>query len=140
MLFRSHHVFHRAHGFVDRGAYVEAVKEQHVDVVGLQALQARLDRAHDVARRRTSQLACVIHRQPELGREHDVLALIAEDAPEQPDVVPQPGIFLKDVFTIACASWQERTLAALVLPASTCAKIPKFNVLRSKRHTLQVGH
>jgi hypothetical protein len=26
----------------------------------------------------------------------------------------QPGIFLKDVFTIACASWQERTLAGLV--------------------------
>jgi hypothetical protein len=26
----------------------------------------------------------------------------------------QPGIFLKDVFTIACATWQERMLAGLV--------------------------
>src|SRR2546423_401496 len=24
--------------------------------------------------------------------------------------------------------------------ASTCARTPKFNILRSKRHTLQVGH
>jgi hypothetical protein len=29
-------------------------------------------------------------------------------------VETQPGIFLKDVFTIACASWQERTLAGLI--------------------------
>jgi hypothetical protein len=29
-------------------------------------------------------------------------------------VETQPGIFLKDVFSIACASWQERTLAGLV--------------------------
>jgi hypothetical protein len=34
----------------------------------------------------------------------------------------------------------EAIRARVVLPASTCAKIPKLSVLRSKRHTLRTGH
>ena len=39
----AHHVLQRAHHLVDRCHRIEAVQEQHVDAVGLQAPEARLD-------------------------------------------------------------------------------------------------
>ena len=41
--------------------------------------------------------------------------------------------------SITPAAYSSRSVR-VVLPASTCATIPKLSVLRSKRHTLQVGH
>ena len=37
------------------------------------------------------------------------------------------------------AAYSSRSVS-VVLPASTCAKIPKLSVVRSKRHTLRIGH
>ena len=37
------------------------------------------------------------------------------------------------------AAYSSRSVS-VVLPASTCARIPKFNVLRSTSHTLRIGH
>src|SRR5262245_34950982 len=51
-----------------------------VDPMGVESLQARLDRVHDVAPRRTPELS--VHRQAEFGREHDLSALLAEDFSE----------------------------------------------------------
>src|SRR4051812_27805024 len=53
-----------------------------VDPIGVEPLQARFDHAHDVAPRRTLELAGVVHRPAELSCEHDVLALAAEDSSE----------------------------------------------------------
>ena len=49
-----------------------------IDVVGLQPLQAGLDRRHDVAARGALLGAVVAHRLGEFGRQHDVLAAVAE--------------------------------------------------------------
>jgi len=53
-----------------------------VDPISIESPQARFDRVHNVAPRRTLELAGIVHRQAELGCEHDVLALGAEDSPE----------------------------------------------------------
>ena len=49
-----------------------------VDVVGLQPLQAGLDRGHDVAPRGALFGAVIAHRLGVFGRQHDVLAAVAE--------------------------------------------------------------
>src|SRR5215831_18331140 len=41
--------------------------------------------------------------------------------------------------SITPAAYRSRSVR-VVLPASTCARIPRFSVLRSKRQYLQVGH
>src|SRR5205823_7739889 len=43
------------------------------------------------------------------------------------------------IASITPAAYSSRSVR-VVLPASTCAKIPKLSVLRSKRHTLRIGH
>ena len=57
-----HELVERAQRLLDRRLLVGPVQLIEVDPIGAQPLQARLDRMHYVARRRTSQLACVIHR------------------------------------------------------------------------------
>ena len=54
-----------------------------VDPVGLQPSQARLDGRHDVAARRTSQGALVVHGAAKLGCEDDILPARTEDLTEQ---------------------------------------------------------
>src|SRR5262245_48034565 len=51
-----------------------------VDPIGAQPPQARLDRLHDIAPRRPLELAGVVHRHAELAREHDRIALLAENS------------------------------------------------------------
>jgi hypothetical protein len=53
-----------------------------VDPMGVESLQARLDRVHDVAPRGALELPCIVHRQAEFGCEDDVFALFAEDSSE----------------------------------------------------------
>jgi hypothetical protein len=62
---------------------VGSVQLVEVDPVGAQALEARLDRLHDVAAGRAPERAGLVHRQAELGREHDLLAPVAENAPQR---------------------------------------------------------
>src|SRR5205807_10441308 len=51
-------------------------------------------------------------------------------------VVPASTLPISSMTPAACSSRS----VSVVLPASTCARIPKFSVLRSKRHTLRIGH
>jgi hypothetical protein len=53
-----------------------------IDVIGLQPLQARLDRRHDVAARGTLLGAVGRHRLGVFRRQHDVLAAVAEHGAE----------------------------------------------------------
>src|SRR2546429_5549174 len=43
------------------------------------------------------------------------------------------------IASITPARYSSRSVR-VVLPASTCAKIPRFSVRRNKRHTLRIGH
>ena len=61
-----------------------------VDPVGLQPPQAGLDRGHDVAPRGALLAAVVVHRLAELGRQHDVLAAVAEHLAEHGFGAAQP--------------------------------------------------
>src|SRR5207245_59015 len=45
-----------------------------IDPVGLEPLQARLDRGHDVAARAAFEPPFAVHRPAELGHQHDILA------------------------------------------------------------------
>ena len=66
-----------------------------------------------------------------------VMPRCCSSASESVCVVPAstlPGL------SITPAAYSSRSVS-VVLPASTCARIPKLSVLRSdKRHTLQIGH
>src|SRR5205823_14402498 len=42
------------------------------------------------------------------------------------------------IWSMAPAAWTSRS-KSVVLPASTCAEIPKFSVRRTMRHTLRIG-
>src|SRR5262249_4876461 len=77
-----HQIVERAQGFLDRGLRVWAMQLVKVDPIGVEPLQARLDRVHDIAPRRPLELAPVVHRHAELAREHDRFALLAENASE----------------------------------------------------------
>ncbi len=63
-----------------------------VDPVGLHPLQAGLDRRHDVAPRRALLGAVGAHRLGEFGRQHDVLAAVAEHLAEDLFGAANPGI------------------------------------------------
>ena len=78
-----HEIVERAQRLLDRRLLIWPVQLVEVDPVGAQPLQARLDRMHDVTPRRTAQLARIVHRQAELGCEHDLLALVTENASER---------------------------------------------------------
>src|SRR5258708_18236609 len=52
------------------------------DPIGVEPLQARFHSAQDVGARRAFELALIIHRQAEFGREHDLFALWSKNSPE----------------------------------------------------------
>src|SRR5467141_2200535 len=53
-----------------------------VDPIGVEPLQARLHSARDVRARRAFELALIIYRQAEFGREHGLFALWSKNSPE----------------------------------------------------------
>src|SRR5260221_5958826 len=53
-----------------------------VDPIGVEPLQGRFHSAQDVGARRAFELALIIHRQAEFGREHDLFALWSKNSPE----------------------------------------------------------
>ena len=69
-----HQIVERAQRLLDRRCRIGPVQLIEIDPVGLEPPQAGLDRLHDIAPRRASQLAGIVHRQAEFGRQHDVLA------------------------------------------------------------------
>ena len=71
-------VVERAQRFLDRRQRIVIVLLVEIDVVGLQPLQAGFDGGHDVAPRRALLGAVVAHRLGIFGRQHDVLAAVAE--------------------------------------------------------------
>ena len=73
-----HQIVERAQGFVDRRQRIVIVLLVEIDVVGLQPGQAGFDRGHDVAPRRALLGAVGRHRLGIFGRQHDVLAAVAE--------------------------------------------------------------
>ena len=68
----------RGERLLDVGVRVGAVDLVEVDVVGLQAAQRVLDRAHDPAPRVAPLVGVVAHRAADLGGEHDVVAAALE--------------------------------------------------------------
>ena len=72
----------RAQRFLDRRRRIGTMVIIKIDPIGLQALEARLDRARDVARRAAFELAFVVHRHAEFGDQHDILAAGAERLPQ----------------------------------------------------------
>ena len=78
-----HAVVERAERLLDRHRGVGAMHLVEIDPVALQALQARLDRLHDVAAGASLQRARLVHGIAELGRDEDILAAIAEIAAER---------------------------------------------------------
>src|SRR6266702_426827 len=73
-----HEVVERVQGFFHRRQRIVIVLLIEVDVVGLQPCQARFHRRHDVAARCALLGAVIAHRLGIFGREHDVLATVAE--------------------------------------------------------------
>jgi len=65
---------HRLPDLVPRRVPVDVVELVDVDVVGLQPLQARVERATDVERREPAVVRPVGHVAVQLGREHGALA------------------------------------------------------------------
>src|SRR5260370_42243235 len=53
-----------------------------VDPIGVEPLQARFHSAQDVGARRAFELALIIHRQAEFGREHALFALWSKNSPQ----------------------------------------------------------
>ena len=78
----AHEIVERAQGLLDRGQRVGLVLLVEVDPVGFEALEAGLDLGHDVAPRGALEPAGAVHRPGEFGRQHDVLAAVAEDLAE----------------------------------------------------------
>jgi len=72
-------VAERPQGLLDRGQRVGLVLLVEVDPVGLEPSEARLDLGYDVMARGALKAAAGIHRPREFGRQHDVLAAVAED-------------------------------------------------------------
>src|SRR5215472_1993444 len=68
------HRVERAHRLLDRRRRIEAVDLVEVDVVELQALQARLQPGDDVAARRTAHVRARARLAEHLGRDDDALA------------------------------------------------------------------
>ena len=75
-------VVKRTQGLLDRRFGVGEMHLVKIDPVCLEPLQARLGGFGDVAGRRAAG-ARLLHRQAELGRQHDVLAARAENAAEK---------------------------------------------------------
>ncbi len=75
----AHELVHGAERVLDRRRGIGAVELIEVDIVGAEALQARLGRARDIARRGA---AASRHRHAELGGDHHGLAAGPEDAAE----------------------------------------------------------
>src|SRR4029077_20148950 len=69
-----HHGVERTHRFLERRRWIEAVDLVQVDVIELQALQARLQSGDDVAARRAAHIRARAGRVEDLGRDDDVLA------------------------------------------------------------------
>ena len=87
-----HHVVERAHGVVERRARIRPVDEQHIDPVGAQAFQARVDLAEDVGAARIAQRPELTGRRrlhPALGDEDDVAPVLLERA--RHDLLRVPG-------------------------------------------------
>src|SRR5260370_678974 len=78
----AHEVVERAQRLLDRRQRVRAMHLVEVDPIGLEALQAPLHSAHDVAPRRALEPLLLVHGHAELGRQHDFLAPVAEDLPQ----------------------------------------------------------
>src|SRR5258708_10816758 len=53
-----------------------------VDPIGVEPLQARFHSAQDVGARRAFELALIIHRQAQFGREHHLFALWSKNSTE----------------------------------------------------------
>src|SRR6516162_2540380 len=77
-----HEIVERAQRFLDRRPRVGDVLIIQVDIISAETAQAGLDLAQDVATRGTLKAARGVHRAGEFGRQHDVLAAIAEDLAE----------------------------------------------------------
>ena len=69
-----HEIVERAQRLLDRRERIDQVILVEIDPVGLEPLQAGLDRGHDIAARAALELALGVHRPAELGDQHDVLA------------------------------------------------------------------
>src|SRR5271166_1810964 len=76
-------IVERPQGLLDRGQRIGLVLLIEVDPIGLEAPEAGLDLGHDVMARGALEAAGCVHRPRELGRQHDVLAAISEDFPEE---------------------------------------------------------
>jgi hypothetical protein len=63
----------RAHRFFDRRGRIEAVNLVQVDVIELQALEARLDAVHDVVARGTARVGGFRRRAEHLGGNHHLV-------------------------------------------------------------------
>src|SRR5260221_12283431 len=71
-----------AQRFLDRRLRIRPMQLVKVDPIGVEPLQARFHSAQDVGARRAFELALIIHRQAEFGREHDLFALWSKNSPE----------------------------------------------------------
>src|SRR5262249_59008673 len=81
-LSRPDQIVERPQGFLDRRQRIRAMNEVKIDPVRLEPLQARLDSGQDVAARSALQRSGLVHGQSALGRQHDVLAPVAETLAE----------------------------------------------------------
>jgi hypothetical protein len=74
-LARAHQVLEPAHRFLDRRQRVVAMQEQHIDAIGLQPLEAGLDRLDDMAPRGAACVEVGADLGVDLGGEHKVVAM-----------------------------------------------------------------
>src|SRR6266478_8125752 len=75
-------IVERPQGLLDWCARIRLVLLVKVDPVGFEPSQAGLDLGDNVVARGALEAAGGIHRSGELGRQHDLLAVIAEDLAE----------------------------------------------------------
>ena len=71
-------VVERPQRLVDRRHRVGAVQLVEIDMIGLQPLQAAIDRVHDVAARGAALVGALAHGAMDLGGDHDIRPLDAE--------------------------------------------------------------
>ena len=79
----THEVVECPEGLLQRRAGIPAVHLVEIDVVGLQAFQARLDGPQHVHPCRAGPVEVVAHRQAELGGQDDLLPQALQGIPEQ---------------------------------------------------------
>src|SRR5205085_8251310 len=78
-----HEVVERAQGLLDRAARIFDVLIIEVDVIGIEAPKAGLDRGHDVAAGSALQPSIPVHRPSEFRRQHDLVAMPRQRAAEK---------------------------------------------------------